>query len=121
MVISPLHRKALRDLRRLWAQVLAIALAAWVNAGLLYWKLRQHGIFTPVAGWPAFLFKVGIALTVMAGLLLWSAAGSDDWLQSGVWARIERLALIIVAGTASYFGALWLLGFRLADFSKRAR
>jgi putative ABC transport system permease protein len=26
MVISPLHRKALRDLRRLWAQVLAIAL-----------------------------------------------------------------------------------------------
>ena len=98
---------------------LAIALAAWVNAGLLYWKLRQHGIFTPLAGWPLFLLKVALALVVMAAVLLWLAADSSFWLQSGVWPRIERLTLVVVAGAASYFAVLWLSGFRLADFSKR--
>jgi putative peptidoglycan lipid II flippase len=98
---------------------LAIGLAAWINAGLLYWKLRQHGVFTPRAGWPLFLLKVLVALAVMAGVLWWPTSGAEYWLQSGVWERIERLALVIAAGTASYFGALWLMGFRLGDFSKR--
>jgi len=98
---------------------LAIGLAAWLNAGMLYWKLRQHGIFTPKAGWPLFLVKVLVALTAMAGVLWWLASGTDYWLQSGVWERIERLALVIAAGTISYFGALWLMGFRPKDFSMR--
>ncbi len=98
---------------------LAIGLAAWVNAGLLYWKLRQHGIFTPLAGWTVFLLKVGMALAVMGGVLFWAASGSDFWLQTGAWERIQRLAIVIVAGAASYFVTLWLSGFRLSDFSKR--
>ena len=98
---------------------LAIALAAWVNAGLLYWKLRQHRIFTPLAGWPVFLLKVVLALAAMAAVLVWLAADNDFWLQAAVWPRIERLALVVVAGAASYFAVLWLSGFRPADFSKR--
>lgn len=98
---------------------LAIGLAAWVNAGLLYWKLRQHGIFTPLAGWTVFLLKVGMALAVMGGVLFWAASGSDFWLQTGAWERIQRLTIVIVAGAASYFVTLWLSGFRLSDFSKR--
>ncbi len=100
---------------------LAIALAAWVNAGLLYWKLRQHRIFTPLAGWPLFLLKVVLALVAMAAVLFWLAADSDFWLQSAAWPRIERLALVVIAGATSYFAVLWLSGFRLADFSKRVR
>jgi putative peptidoglycan lipid II flippase len=98
---------------------LAIGLAAWVNAGLLYWKLRQHGIFTPLAGWTLFLLKVAMALAVMGGVLFWAASGSDYWLQTGAWERIQRLTIVIVAGAASYFVTLWLSGFRLSDFSKR--
>lgn len=98
---------------------LAIGLAAWLNAGMLYWKLRQHGVFIPKAGWPLFLLKVLVALTAMAAALWWLASGVDYWLQSGVWERIERLALIIAAGATSYFGALWLMGFRPKDFSMR--
>ncbi len=100
---------------------LAIALAAWVNAGLLYWKLRQHRIYTPLAGWPLFLLKVVLALVAMAAVLFWLAADSDFWLQSAAWPRIERLALVVIAGATSYFAVLWLSGFRLADFSKRVR
>ena len=98
---------------------LAIGLAAWVNAGLLYWKLRQHGIFTPLAGWTVFLLKVAMALAVMGGVLFWAASGSDYWLQTGAWERIQRLTIVIVAGATSYFVTLWLSGFRLSDFSKR--
>jgi hypothetical protein len=29
------------------------------------------------------------------------------------------LGLVIGAGTLVYFGALWLLGFRFADFNRR--
>ncbi len=98
---------------------LAISLAAWLNAGLLYWKLRQHKVFTPRAGWPLFLFKALVAMAVMASVVWWLASGVDYWLQSGVWDRVERLALVIAAGTVSYFSALWLMGFRLKDFSNR--
>ncbi len=100
---------------------LSIALAAWVNAGLLYWKLRQQGIYTPAKGWSVFMLKVAVALVLMAGVLLWSAAGGEFWLQSDTWPRIGRLATVVAAGSVSYFGALWLMGFRLADFSRRER
>jgi hypothetical protein len=32
---------------------------------------------------------------------------------------VARLAGIVVAGALAYFGALFLLGFRLADFNRR--
>ncbi|KPK31770.1 MAG: hypothetical protein AMJ66_07895 [Betaproteobacteria bacterium SG8_40] len=99
---------------------LAISLAAWVNAGLLYWKLRQSGIYTPLAGWTPFLLKVAAALAVMAGVLFWMADG-DGWLDAGAWERIQRLVIVVLAGAASYLGALWVAGFRLADFSRRER
>jgi putative peptidoglycan lipid II flippase len=33
--------------------------------------------------------------------------------------RVVRLAAVCAAGAAAYFAALWLLGFRLRDFSRR--
>ncbi len=99
---------------------LAISLGACLNAGLLFYKLRQHRIFSPQPGWPAFLGKLALALAAMA-LVLWYAMGSETyWLQSGISARIARLAVLVVLGAAVYLGSLWLLGFRLRDFSKRA-
>jgi putative peptidoglycan lipid II flippase len=35
-------------------------------------------------------------------------------------ARAANLAWVVLLGAASYFAALWLLGFRIKDFSKRA-
>jgi putative peptidoglycan lipid II flippase len=98
---------------------LAIALAAWVNAGLLFWKLRRQDIYIPVAGWPAFLLKVAIALAAMVAVVLWLAAGPDFWLHARAWPRVGRLVIVVAGGAVSYFGALWLMGFRLADFSRR--
>jgi putative peptidoglycan lipid II flippase len=52
-------------------------------------------------------------------VLFWTTAGSDVWLHAGTWERIQHLAIIVPAGAGSYFAALWVTGFRLADFSKR--
>jgi putative peptidoglycan lipid II flippase len=99
---------------------LAIGLGACVNAALLYHKLRRHGIYRPQRGWTAFALKTALAIVLMA-IALWFTAGSDAaWLGAPAAARVARLAGIVALGAGVYFGALWLLGFRMADFSRRA-
>jgi len=98
---------------------LAIGLGACLNAALLLRGLRSRNIYMPQPDWPVFLFKLAVAVYAMA-VVLWLAAGADaSWLAMRAAARATRLAGIVALGAASYFAALWLLGFRLADFSKR--
>jgi putative peptidoglycan lipid II flippase len=99
---------------------LAISLGACLNAGLLYYKLRRHEIFRPQPGWIVFLAKVAVALTVMSAVLWWAMGEDAAWLTAAVWWRIGRLSMLVVLGVATYFGTLWLLGFRLRDFAKRS-
>ncbi len=99
---------------------LAIGLGACLNAGLLFRKLRKQDIYQPQPGWRGFWLKGAAALLAM-GVILWFGAGPDAWwLVVGAYERILRLAWVVAAGGASYFAALWLLGFRLRDFSRRA-
>jgi putative peptidoglycan lipid II flippase len=98
---------------------LAISLGACVNATLLFVALRRHGIYTPRPGWLAFVAKVAIALAVLAGALFAIAGPPSLWISASLWAKVGRLAWVCAAGGAVYFAALWLLGFRLADFNRR--
>jgi putative peptidoglycan lipid II flippase len=99
---------------------LAIGLGACLNAGLLYRKLRQYAIYHPQPGWGAFALKVASALAAMA-LALWLAMGSAPWwLAASGTARAAALTGLVLLGGAAYFASLWLLGFRLSDFSRRA-
>jgi len=99
---------------------LAISLGACLNAGLLYYKLRRHAIFLPQTGWMAFLAKVAAALLVMGAVLWWATGEDATWLKAAVWWRIGRLSILVVLGATTYFGSLWLLGFRLRHFAKRS-
>ncbi|MGH8634811.1 MAG: murein biosynthesis integral membrane protein MurJ, partial [Burkholderiales bacterium] len=99
---------------------LAIGLGACINAALLLRGLRRRDIYAPQPGWPAFLLKLAVAVYAMSAVL-WIATGSDaSWLAMGAAARAANLAWVVLLGGASYFAALWLLGFRLKDFAKRA-
>ncbi|MCC7487857.1 MAG: murein biosynthesis integral membrane protein MurJ [Burkholderiales bacterium] len=98
---------------------LAIGLGACLNAALLYRELRRRGIYVPRPGWAVFFFRLTIAVYAMC-VVLWAAGGvSAEWIAAGAAVRVARLAGVVGLGAAAYFGALWLLGFRLADFSKR--
>ena len=99
---------------------LAIGLAACLNAFLLYRGLRRHGIYQPQPGWALFCGKLALALLVM-GVTLWFCAGNNaDWLHWKLTERLLRLGLLVTLGASAYFATLWLSGFRLADFKRRA-
>ena len=99
---------------------LSIGLGACVNAGMLYFFMRRQGIFKPQPHWLMFLLKLVIALALMGGGL-WLASGLDsEWLTQGTLTKAWRLTWVIALGMALYFSALWLMGFRLSDFSRRA-
>ncbi|MFT3849844.1 MAG: murein biosynthesis integral membrane protein MurJ [Propionivibrio sp.] len=99
---------------------LSIGLAACLNAALLYRGLRRHGIYTPQPGWPVFYLKLAAALLAM-GCTLWLSMGKTaDWMLWSMTERLIRLSVVVILGVAAYFCALWLTGFRLADFKRRA-
>jgi putative peptidoglycan lipid II flippase len=99
---------------------LSIGLAACLNAGLLYRGLRQHKVYEPRPGWGVFSFKLLIAMLAMAGVL-WFAGGSEaSWFTSPLLERVLRLAMLVVLGASAYFVTLWVLGFRVRDFKRRA-
>jgi len=99
---------------------LAIGLGACFNAALLYRGLRRRAIYTPGDGWPEFLLKLVIAVYAMA-VVLWMISGSDaSWLALGAAGRAANLGIVVVAGAGTYFAALWALGFRVGDFTRRA-
>ena len=99
---------------------LAIGLGACLNAGILYYHLRKHGIFNPQPGWPVFLGKLALALAAMAVVLWFGMLDEARWLVYHTGARIGHLGALVLAGATSYFLALWLLGFRPHQFRRRA-
>jgi putative peptidoglycan lipid II flippase len=54
------------------------------------------------------------------GCALWFASGTDSsWLVSSTLDRALRLAWVVALGAIVYFAMLWLLGFRLRNFSQK--
>jgi len=99
---------------------LSIGLAACLNAVLLYRGLRRHEVYHPQPGWTAFSLKLLAALVVMGGAL-WQASGGDAaWLAWPLPERLIRLGVLVGLGVIAYFATLWVLGFRLNDFKRRA-
>lgn len=99
---------------------LSISMAAWLNAGLLFYGLRKRAIYQPLPGWVPFYAKLFLALLVMGGMIHWSMGEAALWLAWSSGARIWRLSLIVFFSSFTYFATLWLCGFRLRDFTRRA-
>jgi putative peptidoglycan lipid II flippase len=97
---------------------LSISVGACFNAAWLWILMRRSGAYTPEPGWGEFLLKLVVALYLMGGAL-WFAMGSESsWFEITTTMRTVKLALVIAAGSATYFAALWVMGFRLRDFSR---
>jgi putative peptidoglycan lipid II flippase len=47
--------------------------------------------------------------------------GPAKWIDAPPLDRVVRLAALVAGGATAYFGTLWLLGFRLRDFTKKGR
>lgn len=89
---------------------LAISLAAFVNAALLYRLLRQHEVYTPGPGWRRFFVQILIATVVMALVLAWGMGDLRDWLVAGAARRALHLGLLVAGGGAVYLAVLYAVG-----------
>lgn len=98
---------------------LAIGLGGCINAAFLFWGLRRRDIYTPHAGWLWFLLKLLVALLLLAGTAWW-VSGHFDWiaLQAEPLLRVAALSLVMVSCGVVYFGALYVMGFRIRDFRR---
>ncbi len=98
---------------------LAISLAAFVNAALLYRRLRTHNVYRPLPGWGAFLPRVALATAGMGALLAWGAGDIEHWLTAPTTDRVIQLTLWITAGLLTYGGLILALGVRPAQMLLR--
>jgi putative peptidoglycan lipid II flippase len=91
---------------------LATSLAAVLNMGLLYYFLRQRGIYHPRAGWKFFSFRLFFANTLL-GVWLWFGTGDiQEWVtHRGSW-RMLHLSVLLVSAVMVYFLGLWIAGVR---------
>ena len=99
---------------------LSIGLAACLNAGLLLWFLIRDRIYQPQPGWWVFIFKITLAVVLMALVLRYAMISDDYWLNLAARMRLIWLLGLVALGAAAYFASLWLLGFRARDFSRRS-
>ncbi len=93
---------------------LATALSSFVNAGLLYKRLRQDSIYRPRQGWVRIWLIVITANLAMVGVL-WAGLTVEDWLQSDLWQRVGDLSYWIALAVVMYFSVLAILGLRPHD------
>jgi putative peptidoglycan lipid II flippase len=91
---------------------LAISIAAWVNAGLLFMVLVWRGVYKPQNGWLWFLLRVAIAVAAMSAVLIFLGHSAETWYQWSLMQRVMHLVILVASGGASYAVILLLLGVR---------
>lgn len=97
---------------------LSISIGATFNAAWLWYLMRRDGVYKPEPGWGEFLIKLAVALYLMGGAI-WYAMGTEgSWFEIDAARRALKLAWVIAAGVAAYFGSLYVMGFRLRDFAR---
>lgn len=97
---------------------LATSFSAYINAGLLYLTLRDKGIFTPLDGWMAWIFRTVIATAAMAAVVIWLNPDAIQWSQWSLGERLYKLVTIIISGAFVYFALLMLQGLRPDQLKK---
>lgn len=91
---------------------LAISIAAWVNAGLLYICLRRANIYQPKSGWVWFAIQVMLAVMAMAAVIYWLNHPSVWWYAQSLLTRATWLLVLVVGGASAYFAVLFAMGLR---------
>lgn len=98
---------------------LATSLSAWINAGLLFRRLRKDGIYRPQPGWAAFALRLLLANVSMAAALLWLTPALGEWLAASLETRGLWTLGLVATAVLVYFCVLGLSGLRPSHFRRR--
>jgi putative peptidoglycan lipid II flippase len=91
---------------------IAISIAAYVNAGLLFLRLRREGAYRPQPGWGLLIARAGAASLAMGVMLYFGAGDLDGWLTAPAFERVGRLSIWVAAGIVGYLVVILMLGVR---------
>ncbi len=91
---------------------LATAGSAFLNAGLLWRRLRHDGVYSALPEWGRFGIQLLLANGALAAFLFGFTAPLNDWVAWDLWHRAGQLALLIAAGALVYATALIAVGVR---------
>lgn len=95
---------------------LATALAAIVNAALLFWAFRKKGYYQAQVGWTRFLSRLTLACVVMVAFLQGFSPELSEWLTWSMFQRLVTLSIMITGAALIYFATLFAFGMRKNDF-----
>jgi putative peptidoglycan lipid II flippase len=96
---------------------LASSLSAYINAGLLYMRLRQAGIPVSFMSELKIIRSVLIAVAIMAVFLIFLSPSQSNWSEWNVYQRVMQLTIWIFGGMAVYAAVIFLQGMRLQDLT----
>lgn len=97
----------------------ATSIAAFVNAGLLYWNLKKSGVLIHEPGWVKLWVQILLANGLLVAFLQVLKPANDVWLAFDAWHRIGWLALLVFGAIAIYFVALFLMGVRPSQWKRK--
>lgn len=95
---------------------LATACSAFLNAVLLYRRLRRTGIYQLQPGWLLYSGRLLLASAFLALLLYIFTPAMSEWFAWGAGERLLQVLFLVSIGISGYFALLWLLGVRKEDF-----
>ena len=96
---------------------LATSVSAYLQAFLLFRKLKEIRVYQPRKKWIGFIAKIILALVVMIGIIFIGVDHVFDWVRWEVFDRIFNLMLWVLVSMLSYFSVLWLTGLRLRNIT----
>lgn len=91
---------------------LSSGLAGYINAGLLYYWLRQTGVYQAAAGWRRYGMTLAVATLTSALSVLWVRGLLPPMPSLGAPGRLLTLSAAVAAGGIAYLGTAMLFGLR---------
>jgi len=98
---------------------LATSLSAYLQAFLLFWKLKKIRVYELRKKWLEFILKIILAMIFMAGIIVYGVSDVSIWFDWSVFKRVFNLMLWITISMLSYFTFLWFTGLRLRNITSQ--
>lgn len=98
---------------------LATTTSAWLNAWLLYRRLREADVYAPQPGWRPVLLRVFAGSALMAALLWYGVSDFQLWVDRSSGERLLQLGLWIGVAGFAYLAVLQLTGQNLQQLWRR--
>ena len=118
-IVALVSNMILNALLIVWLGHIGLALAtsasAFVNAFLLWRRLRKNEVYRPLSGWPKLVLQIAVATVVMVLGIEFVVPATDQWLSADVSVKAAWLLSLSLGGAMLYGIVMLLLGVRPAQ------